>query len=152
MAIDSTSKEYNFQRSIKKLFLAFSTTFSTAVFFEEQDDVPKDSSGDDYSKWLVVIMGKRDRGTVNEQMVNLSLFTNNDTEADDLIKLSDDITSLFYDSETGIIPIDLYNTDPETWIIVGGIIPYPQPFSEIYHSKDNTKYRICDVLCKWGGK
>lgn len=152
MSLDSTSKEYNFQRSIKKLFLDFSTANNIPVYFEEQDDVPVDENGDKYSKWVLIIFGTRDVDTVAEQTIKIFIFTRKDSESDDLIQLSDIVFSLFHDSETGVLNIDLYDTDPTTWVKIGGILPFTHPFSEIYHSKDNTKYRQMNVDCKWGAK
>lgn len=152
MAVDSTSKEYNFQRSVRKLFLDFSTDSGVPVYFNNLVDVPLDNSGDKLSQWLIVVFGKRDHDTVTEQYVRVFLFTRDDYESDEIIKLSDTVYGLFFDSGSGLKKITLYDTDPDTWVEVGGIIPYVQPFSDIYHSKDDTKYRQLNILCKWGAK
>jgi hypothetical protein len=152
MALHSTTRETNFQRSIKKRFLEIATASSTTVFFENLDDVPIDASGDKLTSWIICLIGIREQDTVLEQLVHVFVFTRNDPEGDDLISLCDQLYEELYDSEDGPKSIDFYDTEPETWVKVGGIVPYVQPFSRVFESENNTRYRSIDILCKWGSK
>ena len=154
MSLDPTTKEVDFKNSIKKYFIDnLETTESLKIFFEGLNETPLDSSGNKYDKWVIIVFGSRDLGTVSEQQVSLDIYTRNDKEGDELAALSDTVMGYLIDDTVpdGMIRIPFYNTTG-VWSLVGGIMPFLQASLGRMEGEDKTLFKSINLLCKWGGK
>ncbi len=155
MALSPESRQSDFFNSIKKYFLdKVETGLSISVFFDWIADIPKNSSGIDLTKWLIVEVGAGEPGPVSVCAINLHLFTISDFENYEMNLFADKVLGILIneDSTNGLYTIDYFNTSAVPWVKVGGIIPFIKKIFEPVEAKNNAKIKTINLLCKWGGK
>lgn len=155
MMIDPVSKETNIKNSIKKYFLdSLETLESIPLFFESLSETPSDSNGEKLTQWIIILFGRGDFGNVSEKQISIGVYTRNDSEGDDLSILCDIVMGYLMneDSTNGLSTIPFYDTSPDPWVVVGGMIPFLQPSLGEMQGDDFTKFKEINILCKWGGK
>lgn len=155
MALSPTVRQADFKSSIKAYFLDnLETTEGIKIFFEELESQPLDASGQPLDAWIIVEFGDRTLGPVSEQQISLILFTRNDREGDDLAAMEDKVMNYIVDetSPNGLHTIPYYDASGTPWVLVGGIIPFPQVALGRMEGTDGIQYKSVNLLCKWGGK
>ena len=152
---DPTAKEVNFIRSMKRFIRTELEGLGIFVAFDMLYSAPKDySSGDEETRWVCVSFDERDKDTVISQFIAFDLFTINDSEKDNMYELSDIIEELFTDEDhnLGIQVVPLFNTVPDTWEQIGGVLPFHRKTTRIWPSDNKTMVRTITFECKWGAK
>jgi hypothetical protein len=153
MALSPESLITNFERSIKSFTInLFQVENGVPCFFDWLKDVPEDDLGVKLPKWVVTTFGSINKGTVNSVRLEFHLFSRQDDEGSEIIKLLDVLYGATYDDEDGIIAIPLYDTNTTPWTFINGILPYHQITYRTIFAKDDTKIKTVRFECKWGGK
>jgi len=151
--MDSTLKETNLKRSIRK-FIIDGIGSTQNLFFDYLYDVPVDNQGIKLTNWIMIEIGRKELDTVSTTTVIIDLFTRGDKEGDKISELTDVINALFRDenSNTGNVRIPFFDTESSPWDEIGGIVPISIFEGENVPLDDKTKIRSLQVELKWGAK
>ena len=142
MIMDSTLKETNLWRSVKKFFVDGLESTDITPYF---DRVVQRQSSDLPSKRINVLIENPVPGHVSDASMTIFCFSAEDREGDELAEIRDEVIGLLY---PGVI--DLYETSNDPWTKVGGIKVIVNGQSNTIYNPDNTKMMYIQTTLKWG--
>lgn len=150
MAMHPTRRQSNFYLSLKKRILDYSQSGDVVPYFSSLSDVPKDfTTGLKANKWVVVEVGDKVGEDIVEQLIHLHLFTKKDVEFDNLMALEDTAMSWFMDHHGNLVGFDLYDTDQDPWVKIGGVLVYQDLVSDTSEFQGGVKFKTITLTCKW---
>lgn len=170
MALHPTLSEVHFKKSVMTYLIAgLTTSGGVPLYFEPIVEIPRDSSGNLLSSWIMVTFDDRELDTLASAIIVLDIFTRKDSEGFENSKILDKITLLFTkeDSTNGLVSIPYYDTTevavlvngvptiPPTfmpWVLIGGMMPLHRRTTGTLVGKDDTLIRAVTYELKWGAR
>ena len=156
MTIDSTARLSNVMDSIKKYFidnlytkegicLSFDKTLSTPVL-----------QGIDVNRWVSFRFGATTMDSLSSIIIDLFLYTRNDTEYFRLAQLRDTLFGYLVDGTKtdGMARIPLMKSHPtQAWILLeGGFVVQEIIEGDNSELDDLTKFKQITCILRWGTK
>src|SRR3972149_9142846 len=153
--LDSTARESNIRDSIKKYFVDnISRIEGIALLFDEYLTTPK-VQGIEVDKWVSVMMGEIDLGTLSDITLEIYCCTKKDSEGFKLAQVRDKVIAYLIDTTQtdGFARIPLYRSSATVaWGNIGTMIVQIQSESRQMKAEDNSKFKVITVRLLWAAK
>lgn len=155
MSLDATAREANFKDSWKKyLSDSLETAEDIALMFDKTLSVPN-LRGIAVDRWVSVVFGAIDRGTLSSGMLDIYCCTRKDEEGFRLAQLADTVMGYLTDSSStdGMKKIVFYRSRAQgSWENIGGIAIQEIIESGEMDGPDGTKFKILSVISRFASK
>ena len=153
--LDATARESNFRDSIKKYFVDnISRIEGLALLFDEYLSTPK-VQGTEVDKWVAVMVGEIDLGTLSDITIEIYCCTKKDSEGFKLAQLRDKVVGYLVDtSQTDCTArIILYRSSAtEAWENIGSMLVKIDSESRQMEAEDNSKFKVITARLLWASK
>lgn len=152
MSLDSTARESNLRDSIKKYFVDnISNIEGLALLFDKFMTTPK-IQGVEVDKWVAVIIGEIDLGTLSDITIEIYCCTKKDSEGFKLAQVRDNVMQYLIDTTQtdGMARITLYRSSAtDSWTNIGSMLVQIDSESRQMEAEDNSKFKIITARLRW---
>ena len=158
MALDPTARESNLRDSLKKYFVDnIYTGHSIELTFDRGIQAPKiQGSPSETDRWVGVVVGPLDRGTLGEFTITVFCCTRKDSEGFRLAQLTDTVMDYLSDTDQtdGMRRIPFYRSRPApaSWTLLGQLMVQDVMESGQLEAEDGTKYKALTCRLRWAAK
>ena len=155
MGIDPTIREANIRDSLKKFFVdSLAINEGIQITFDKWLSTPK-VQGAEVDKWVSILVGSIDLGTLSTIDVTIFCCTKMDSEGFKLAQLRDKVINYLIDTDMtdGMKRVILYRSSAtEVWTNIGTMVVQIDSESPQTETNDGTKFKT--IVCRfyWGAK
>lgn len=154
MALDPTAREANVKDSVKKYFVDnINKIEGLELTFDRTLSTPK-IQGTEVEKWVTVMFGPFELGTLSSLMLTIFCCTRKDAEGFKIAQVRDRVMGYLVDTTQtdGKARIPLYRSSAsEAWQLLGSmVVQIDGAESRIMDADDDTKIKTIPIILKWG--